>query len=233
MFSILCDVVTDTLQQILNDAERFPITVNTRRRHAAGCFIAMYAALRDLEIALTNAMQAFNHIASGHQTPIKIVIRRKLDTLLECVDNFGEKAILLHALPLFAHINPYLAGTEAKGWSERPPYSIVNLFPLACPTPILENGKASYFVEFPTVAPSRKLLPHKSLGPSGAFGKDKEYILRYMRKQLSFQTIDIRDQGSIQHVLAKAPQDIQHLEDMRKEFANFIKHQFPLDEILT
>ncbi len=35
------------------------------------------------------------------------------------------------------------------------------------------------------------------------------------------------------HALAKTPQDIELIENVRKEFANFIKHQFALDEILT
>jgi hypothetical protein len=222
MFSILCDVVIDTLQRISSDVERFPIK-DSKHRHAAGCFIAVYATLHDVEVALVDVAQELNRLTIEHQTPIKVVIRRKLDILMKSADNFGEKAIMLHALPL-AHVNPYLAGTEKKGWYTRPPYRVVNLFPLACPAPILENGRASYLVEFPTVIPSRKLLPH---------GEDRDFVWRLIRRQLQFQTVDIRDQGSIRRALIQAPQDIERMENRRKEFADFIQHQFPLEEILT
>jgi hypothetical protein len=66
---------------MLNGAERAPLTDNAWRRHAAGCFIAVYATLRDLEIALTDMVQALNH-SSSTSNANKIAIRWKPNTLL-------------------------------------------------------------------------------------------------------------------------------------------------------
>lgn len=238
MFNILCLSIEDALARLNTLQDKIDQKDMPWRRKAAAYFITVFATVRELEIALNASVLELESIAIDGEAPTKVILRKKITNLQRWTDAFGKTLICVYSLGHFElnyNEKMLLPQHNPKSfWWDQP--AVVNLYSLSCPSIIIENEQASYFVEYPLETPDALAIQdvfNTILQDNSEWSRVEEQVLRHMRERMQFETVDVRNRDVLRSAIVDAREEMARIEQSRQVLAQMIKHCFPLDTILT
>jgi len=239
MFTALTTAVTTNLAQVADLAQQIENQQLSWKRLAAARYIEYYAKVCDVEQAFVAAFGELDVLVSNDRIPTKVVIRRKLAVLHYSLEEFGQSTIGIYALPPFSSAQPDpflvpLAGPKSF-WFSHP--TVANLYPVICPSSIVEHGRATYVVTYPTELPTLQRIEvehYRIQSRDEQRTREVEQRLRADIQQIiSYQNVDIRDKHNLGLAIATVPVQMNAIEVARKRLATTIHKHFELTVILT
>ncbi|MEM8534716.1 MAG: hypothetical protein AAGF95_27990 [Chloroflexota bacterium] len=254
MFNILCLSIEDELASLNTLQDQIDQQDIPWKRKATTYFIPVFATVRELEMALDATVCELESIAIDGEVPNRVILRNKIANLRRRTDAFGETLIRLYSsssLRLESNYNnkmllsPRYPETLDRNEEAFARYvkslrvdqqGLVHLYSLSCPSILVENKRATYFVEYLLEPPDALAIQdafntiHQD---DSALSRVKEHVLRHMRERMQFETVDVRNRDVLRSAIADAREEMARIVQSRQVLAQMIKHCFPLDTILT
>lgn len=241
MFDALSTIITAFIQKLIGVSVEEGIKVIKQKRSLALAFLNLFDSLLELENASKAAYKEFSGYAQETDVPTKLTTRNRLSELLGRTRNFAH-ALDAVAERLIIYDESLLAGLFSSVQTKISNLTTIDFFLEFCPSQAKDQDKQSspFLIIYPThYSQTDILLLHKELTDSqwnpeskGNFDKEINHLQKNIKAKINRKTVDISSRPEAKIALDKAQEDIQKIERVRKELAEFIKRTFPMDEIL-
>jgi hypothetical protein len=228
MFESLSNFIVETIHLLFKTK-----TVPETSMYIA--FLRLFDSLFKLENASKAAYKEFRGYADGTEIPIKTIFRSRLFSLLTACREFIEhleamsSILVLYNQKLFVALGGVSSGK--KGYLKA-----IYIFLETCPTEAQEIFLVNYPIDLSLDSfASYDFSQHfsKDLGFSWEYdNQDYHDLLKKLGSQIKKMTVDLRILNQSQTAFKKAEQNIQAIEYVRQELADYIRDNFPLNKIL-
>lgn len=192
----------------------------------------------------TQALQAAHRevadLASRATTPTKVVMRKKLATLQNALQDFGDSVVSAFGLqrqqPHFLHSDLLVDVIGPKSLWFNPPRSI-HLYALTCPEYVsASDRRAGYQIRYPTVYPANHLVDLDQYRQDGqiqlSLQELRTQIPADLREQLGYTLIDIRDADGLTVTLQQHSPKLDEVQEVRQQLAHSIHQTYALERLL-
>jgi hypothetical protein len=240
MLEIFTSIIIQALSKIFEkSADMVAGDISWRRSIAAAC-IKLYDSLEKLESDSRAAYESFKAMAEGTRTPTKVMIKDRMDALFKSSESFiknlreVESKLNIYDQDLLIKIRDIRSmkfGTLVA----------VDMLLDAAPSHIKEGKKLTSLISYPTSI-SDLSAQYVQTYPSGSLyikeisnewiENEVKKIRKSIKAKLKKKTVDLALPAEAKIALRGAEDNIRTIEQTRKQLAEFIKQNFPLNEIL-
>ncbi|MGD2180276.1 hypothetical protein [Lusitaniella coriacea] len=233
MLEILTALITNSLSKLFDTSVEIVSKDISLKRSASSKFIDLFSSLFELEKTSKEIYHYLKESIEGGQVLTKVVIRKKLERFFSAYKKFIREIRSVQST-LLIYDNELLVNLEGVRERKKTNIEILDLMLEVSPYPAIENNCATTRIIYPTRLPSSHLVDktHFPNLDKQDLAKEAQKIKRRIIKRMKFKTIDMTVPKESKFLLANLGRDVQQIEHLRKELSNFIKTNFPLDEIL-
>jgi len=233
MLEILTTVLTSSISKLFDASIDIASKDISWKRSTSTKFIDLFSSLLELEKSSKEIVYEVKGIIEGTEVLSKVVFRKKLERFFKNYESFIRELRRTQSI-LSIYDNDLLIKLE--GLRERKHFNtkLLDLMLEISPRPVTEDDHATTLIIYPTKLPPKNLVPNKNFPRATQDDLEQEVkkIKRQIVDKLEFKTIDIAVAKEGRLLLENIDKDIHQIEKLRIELSDFIKKNFPLDEIL-
>ena len=233
MLEILTSVLTNSISKLFaTSVDIVSKDVSWKRSTSTKC-IDLFSSLLALEQHSKEIHREVKGIIEGTEVLSKVVLRKKFERFFKSYESFIRELRTVQSI-LSIYDDDLLVRLEGLRKNKQFNTQILDLMLEVSPRSTTEDGCATTIIMYPT-RPLPTTLDTPRIFPQATqsdLEQEAQKIKKQIMKKLAFKSADIAVPQEGHIVLENTDKDIQQIENLRVELSDFIKKNFPLDEIL-